>query len=181
MPLCGLRRFPDGIRLIQQPVREMKMLRGKEFHLKNVSVAEANRRIKEAGISGDALEITAELAPENTDEIGFQVRKGGAQETLVGISRRQKSVFIDRNKAGEVSYSKEAAGRHSGQIHQASGVKLQIFVDRSSVETFVNDGEVTLTDRIYPLQQSEDIELYSLNGNGKVKSLFIWKLDSVWK
>ncbi len=177
----GLRRFPDGIRLIQQPVREMKTLRGKEFHLENVSVAEAHRRIKEAGISGDTVEIQAELMPENSDEMGFRVRKGGAQETLVGISQRQKSVFIDRNKAGELSYSKEAAGRHSGQIHQASSVKFQVFVDRSSVEVFVNDGEVTLTDRIYPLEHSVGIEVYSLNGNGKIKSLSIWKLDSVWK
>ena len=45
----------------------------------------------------------------------------------------------------------------------------------------VNDGEVTLTDRIYPLEHSVGIEVYSLNGNGKVKSLSIWKLDSVWK
>jgi len=177
----GLRRFPDGIRLIQQPVREMKTLRGKEFHLENVSVAEANRRIKEAGIPGDTVEIQAELMPENSDEMGFRVRKGGAQETLVGISRRQKSVFIDRNKAGELSYSKEAGGRHSGQVQQASRVKLQIFVDRSSVEIFANDGEVTLTDRIYPLEHSVGIEVYSLNGNGKIKSLSIWKLDSVWK
>jgi fructan beta-fructosidase len=177
----GLKRFPDGIRLVQQPVREMKTLRGKEFHLERVSVEEANRRIKEAGISGDTVEIEAELAPGNAEEMGFGVRKGGAQETLVGISRGQKSVFIDRNKAGELSYSKEAGGRHSGQIRQTSSVKLQIFVDRSSVETFVNDGEVTLTDRIYPLKHSEGIELYSLNGNGKIKSLSIWKLASVWE
>ena len=177
----GLRRFPDGIRLVQQPVREMKTLRGKEFHLENVSVAEANLGIKEAGLSGDTVEIEAELAPENTDEMGFRVRKGGAQETVVGISRTQKSVFIDRSKSGELSYSKEAAGRHSGQIQPASEVKLQIFVDRSSVEVFANDGEVTLTDRIYPFEHSEGIELYSLNGNGKIKSLSIWKLDSVWK
>ena len=177
----GLKRFADGIRLVQQPVREMKALRGKEFLLENVSVAEANRRIKGAGISGNTVEIQAELMPENSDEMGFRVRKGGAQETLVGVSRSQKSVFIDRNKAGELSYSKEAAGRHSARIGQTSIVKLQIFVDRSSVETFVNDGEVMLTDRIYPLEHSKGIEVYSLNGNGKIKSLSIWKLDSVWK
>jgi len=177
----GLRRFPDGIRLVQQPVREMKTLRGKRFHLENISVAEANRRIKEAGISGDTLEMEAELAPENAEEMGFRVRKGGAQETVVGVSQTQKSVFIDRNNAGELSYSKEAAGRHAGQIQPASKVKLQIFVDRSSVEVFANDGEVTLTDRIYPFEHSEGIELYSLNGSGKIKSLSIWKLASVWK
>jgi len=84
----GLRRLPDGIRLVQQPVREMKTLRGKEFHLERVSVAEANRRIKESGISGDTVEIETELASGNAEEMGFRVRKGGVQETLVGISRK---------------------------------------------------------------------------------------------
>jgi fructan beta-fructosidase len=177
----GLRRFPDGIRLVQQPVREMKTLRGKEFRMENVTVAEANRRINEAGVSGNTIEIEAELAPENADEMGFRVRKGDAQETLVGISPKQKTVFIDRNKAGDLSYSKEAAGRHSARIGQTFVVKLQIFADRSSLETFVNDGEVTLTDRIYPSQQSAGIEIYSQNDKGKIKSLSIWKLDSVWK
>jgi beta-fructofuranosidase len=58
---------------------------------------------------------------------------------------------------------------------------LKIFVDRSSVEVFANDGEVTLTDRIYPLRLAVGIELYSLKGTGKIESLSVWKLDSVWK
>ena len=176
-----LRSFPDGIRLVQQPVREMKTLRGKEFRLENVSIAEANRRIREAGISGNTVEIEAEFETKDSKEMGFRVLRGEAQETLVGISGPEKSVFIDRNHAGELSYSKEAAGRHSARIHQTSKVKLQIFIDRSSVEAFVNEGEITLTDRVYPLQRAGDIEIYSRDGKGQVKSLSIWKLDSVWK
>jgi sucrose-6-phosphate hydrolase SacC (GH32 family) len=48
------------------------------------------------------------------------------------------------------------------------------------VEVFVNDGEVVLTDRIYPSPGSDGIELYSEEGQGKVLSLSIWKLGSIW-
>ncbi len=66
-------------------------------------------------------------------------------------------------------------------MRQNSRVKLHIFLDRSSVEVFVNDGEVVLTDRIYPSSGSDGIELYSDGGHGKVLSLSIWKLGSVWR
>jgi sucrose-6-phosphate hydrolase SacC (GH32 family) len=59
-------------------------------------------------------------------------------------------------------------------------VKLHIFLDRSSVEVFVDDGEVVLTDRMYPSPGSDGIELYSKEGQGKVLSLSIWKLGSIW-
>ena len=59
-------------------------------------------------------------------------------------------------------------------------MKLHVFLDRSSVEVFVNDGEVVLTDRIYPSPGSDGIELYSNGGQGKVLSLSIWKLGTIW-
>jgi sucrose-6-phosphate hydrolase SacC (GH32 family) len=37
-----------------------------------------------------------------------------------------------------------------------------------------------LTDRIYPSTGSDGIELYSTEGQGKVLSLSIWQLSSIW-
>jgi fructan beta-fructosidase len=59
-------------------------------------------------------------------------------------------------------------------------VKLHIFVDRSSVEVFANDGEKVMTDRIYPPPGSTGIEMYSIGDAGKVISLTVWPLKSVW-
>jgi sucrose-6-phosphate hydrolase SacC (GH32 family) len=53
-------------------------------------------------------------------------------------------------------------------------------VDRSSVEVFANDGEKVITARIYPPPSSTGIELYSTGGGGKVVSLTIWPLGSIW-
>jgi len=178
--VLGLRKYQNGIRLVQQPVPEMQRLRGHEFRLENMTIGEANQKIKQAGITGNTVEIDAELQLGSAEELGFKVLKGGASETLVGVSGGGKSVFIDRNKGGESWYSKEAAGRHGTIISSGENVKLHIFVDWSSVELFVNNGEVTLTERVYPPKGAEGIELYSTSGAGKIKSLSIWKLRSVW-
>jgi fructan beta-fructosidase len=178
--VLGLRKYEKGIRMVQEPVREMKQLRGKEFRLENKTVSEANQKIKEARVAGNTLEIEAELRLNGAEDLGFKLLEDSRNETLVGIAGDGENVFIDRNKSGESSYSKEAAGRHGTTISGKPTVKFRIFVDRSSVELFVNDGEVTLTERVYPPKGADGIEIYSTNGAGNIMSLSIWKISSVW-
>ena len=178
----GLMKFPDGIRLVQRPIVEAKRLRQKELlRVSNVSVPEAIQAMHSAKASGDTLEIEAELAPADAKEIGFRLRKGGAEETDLGFTPEKREVFVDRSRSGEVSFAAEFPGRQRATVRQSSRVKLHVFLDRSSVEVFVNDGEVVLTDRIYPSRGSDGIELYSDVGRGKVLSLSIWKLGAVWQ
>jgi fructan beta-fructosidase len=178
----GLTQFPDGIRLVQRPIAETKRLRSVELlRVSNLSLPDAIQAMYSAKASGETLEIEAELAPEASREIGFRLCKGRTEETVLGFTPENKEVFIDRTRSGEVSFAPEFPGRHKAALRQNSQVKLHVFVDRSSVEVFVDDGEVVLTDRIYPSQGSDGIELYSDDGHGRVLSLSIWRLGSVWR
>jgi fructan beta-fructosidase len=53
-------------------------------------------------------------------------------------------------------------------------------VDRSSIELFANDGEVAITDLIFPLTESDGIELYAKGGNVWLRSLLLFPLKSVY-
>ena len=178
----SLKQFPEGIRLVQKPIAETKALRQQELlRISMLSVLKAIEAMKSANVRGETLEIQAELAPEDAKEIGFRLRKGGSEETDVGISPESNEVFVDRTRSGQVSFSPEFPGRYKAKLRQSSRVRLHVFLDRSSVELFVNDGEVVLTNRIYPSPGSDGIELYSEAGRGKVLSLSIWKLGSIWQ
>lgn len=59
-------------------------------------------------------------------------------------------------------------------------LKLRIFVDKSTVELFVNDGERVLTMLTFPSESQTGASLYSLGGNVDVK-MTVWKLDSIWQ
>jgi fructan beta-fructosidase len=177
----SLSQFPDGLRLEQKPVAEAKALRERELlQLSNVSVLTAMEAIQLANIRGETLEIEAEISPADAKEIGFRLRKGGSEETLLGFTTENKEVFVDRTRSGLVSFAPEFSGRYKAILGQIARLKVHIFLDRSSVEAFVNDGEVVLTDRIYPSSGSDGIELYSEARKGKVLSLSIWNLGSIW-
>ena len=111
------------------------------FHIENASLAEVNRKIQQARFKADIYEFEAELRPEKADEIGFRLRKSANAETLLGFDALHGEVFVDRTHSGEVSFSKNFPGRHSARLENSVGIKLHVFVDRSSVEVFANDGE----------------------------------------
>jgi fructan beta-fructosidase len=176
-----LRRYVDGLRLVQRPVHELESLRQKTLRMVNAGIAEANQKFVDAGAKGEAYEFEAELQPGQTEDIGFRLRKGKEVETLVGFDAIHNEVYVDRTRSGEVSFSKDFPGRYSARVEKSSSIKLHVFVDRSSVEVFVNDGERVFSDRIYPPPGSDGIEVYAKGDGARVVSLTMWQLSSVWK
>ena len=179
----GRTGHPDSdsqLLMVQAPVRELQRLRGKPFQVVNARVQDANSKIAAAGFKGESYEIEAELEPGRASEIGFHVLKGDGAETVVGIVPASNTLFVDRTNSGDVFFSEYFPGRYSTTLHDTKRVKLHIFVDRSIVEVFANDGEKVMTDRAYPPQDSWKIEIYSPGGAGKVVSLTIWPLQSIW-
>ena len=161
--------------MVQEPVRELQSLREKPFVTRNSSFAAANQKL--AAVKDDTYEIEAELEPDGASEVGFRLRKGDHAETVVGIVPATNTLFVDRTKSGEVSFSKDFPGRFTTTLSDTKRVKLHIFVDRSSVEVFANNGEKVMTNRVYPPPGSTGIEVY---GAGKVVSLTVWPLKGVW-
>jgi fructan beta-fructosidase len=176
-----LRRYADGLRLVQRPVRELETLRREKLQIANVSIAEANQKIRDSRTKGEVYELEADLQPVQAGDIGFRLRKGKDVETLVGFDAVHSEVYVDRTHSGEISFSKDFPGRHSAEIEKGGSIKFHIFVDRSSVEVFVNDGERVLSERIYPPPGSDELELYSNGAEAKVNSLTVWRLNSTWK
>jgi fructan beta-fructosidase len=60
-------------------------------------------------------------------------------------------------------------------------LKLRVFVDTSSVEVFVNDGETVLTSLILPKPDSRGLELNVERGQLKRVEIDLWPLKSAWK
>jgi fructan beta-fructosidase len=177
-----LKTYPEGIRLLQTPAKETESLRVEQvLRIKSVVALQANQELQMANGRSDTLEIEAEFVPGPAAEFGFRLRKGQKEETLVGVSAKTHEVFIDRTRSGLVSFSPDFSGGHHANLHWTSPIKLHIFLDRSSVEVFANDGETVLTDRIYPSPASDGIEVYSDASDSRIQSLTIWKLASIWK
>jgi fructan beta-fructosidase len=178
-----LRRFADGIRLVQEPVTELRVLRGRHARVENRSVEAANSFLQAKGVRGETIEIVAEISPGGASEFGLRVRKGSGEETVIGVDTKKQTLFVNRTRSGNVGFDEHFPSRDAGPITLAAGksVKLHIFVDRSSVEVFGNDGETVLSEAIFPKSASDGIELYSHDGHARVLTMDVWNLKSAYQ
>jgi sucrose-6-phosphate hydrolase SacC (GH32 family) len=86
-------------------------------------------------------------------------------------------IFVDRTHSGQVGFDPAFAARHSAQMTPHEGkIGLHIFVDRSSVEVFGNDGRLVMTERIFPDPASLGLELFADGGEVALASLDVYQL-----
>jgi sucrose-6-phosphate hydrolase SacC (GH32 family) len=175
----SLSRNDDGLRLIQQPARELKKIRGDHFIFRGGTVAEANNWIREQVISGDKLQIEVAIKDTGTNEFGLDLLKGESEVTKIRCEPAR--LVLDRTHSGKSNFHSNFAKPYEAPLTTHGGrTRLNIFVDTSSVEIFANGGEALLTALVLPGENSRDLEFWSSGDGTKIERLEIWKMNSVW-
>jgi len=165
-------------RLAMKPVEELKKLRTEQVRLQPQEIKD---QVRLDNLAGDRLEISAEfsLADCTADTFGFHVRcsEDGTEKTRVVYDVNKRKVTVDRNHSGKG----EGGVRHSQVPGEDNSIHFHLFLDSSSLELFVNDGETVMTTRIYPDPTSNAIELFATNGSVKLVKLDAWTLKDIWE
>ena len=175
-----LKRFPEGIRLVQEPAAELRRLRSEPLTLSARGLPETNRAL--ASRKGTAWEMIVDLDLGSAAQAGLKIRSGASEETVVGVRRDPAEFFVDRTRSGNVGFHEKFPARHTAPSRRAAGsVRLHVFVDWSSVEVFAGHGEVVISERIFPSARSDGVQLYAEGGDAAVSSLGILRLRSIWE
>ncbi len=181
--VLSLRRTSEGLRLTQQPIAELAKLRMPTM-TKNEAIGGhgpqgniVRRKL------GDVQEITSEFILGEQSGVEFQLFANAPnQVTVVGYDPAKQEIFIDRTGSGLVDFDKRFPARHVAPLKLVNGkLRLHVFVDRSSVEVFANDGAVTLTDRIFPAANTQGVWCFTYGRDVVPVSLKAWQLRSIWK
>ena len=79
--------------------------------------------------------------------------KNKEEETLLQYASRLKKLTFDRTKSGNTEFNKFFLSVENVNVSLHNGtLKLKVPVDRRIVEVFINDGETTLTDLVFPVK-----------------------------
>jgi sucrose-6-phosphate hydrolase SacC (GH32 family) len=161
----GLRRTAEGVRLVQSPVRELSSLRAK-----------AEARLAAAAAMPGSAEVELEIASGDWSEAGFRLSNAEGEEVLVGVRARPLEVFVDRRRSRATPFHDAYPERHSGPVRWREGrIMLRAIFDRTTLEVFANDGEVVISDRVYPTRPLDRIEPLH-GGRGLASPLRLWEL-----
>jgi fructan beta-fructosidase len=152
-----LRMTAKGIRLFRYPVKEIESLYSKPFKLQDYTLKPGDNPLSE--ISGDLFDIEMEIEPGDATEFGIRLH-----ETAVTYAE-----------------GKVASLGATADVSPIGGLlALRILVDRTSIETFANRGEISMTSCFLPKNINTGLELYAKGGEVKIRSLRVTKLQSSW-
>jgi sucrose-6-phosphate hydrolase SacC (GH32 family) len=174
-----LKTFPEGIRMVQNPVKELESLRT-EHKIVTDNVFEGVLTPKKFSPGRNCYELIVEFENISAEEFGVNICVGGDQKTVVGYNVAREELFVDRRMSGLDDFSSVFPDVSRGPLKNRTGItRLHIFVDKCSVEVFGNSGETTITSKIYPDPESTGITLFSNNGKIKVTRAELWELGSI--
>ncbi|WP_392567010.1 GH32 C-terminal domain-containing protein [Utexia brackfieldae] len=147
----------DGL-IIQKPVHELAK---KRHTLKTINLA-INGIVDLADFNCRKGEMCLTLNNQNAAVSGLHFCVGEQERTTIQVDWQKQLIILDRSQTGQSVA--QAYGEQRKIPYQKTSITLQIFLDTSSVEIFVNEGEFVLTSRIFPAQNSDRLQLFSHDG-----------------
>lgn len=167
-----------GLRLAQTPLSELKQLRDARWLWQNIAVQPAQPF--RPFVKGNTLEIIAEFEGiAHADQLGVRVLSSNGNAMTIGCDPQKQILFTDRRQAGQVDFHEEFPSVHQAELPLANGrLHLHIFVDRSMVEVFANDGLICFSERVFPDESSTGIEIFTEGVAVQLKSLAVFELKT---
>lgn len=164
-------------KLYQLPVEEVKDYRTNCSSYKDINV-KGNLILD--NIEGQAVELELEIDSLQANKFGLRVLKNETQQTVIYYDKQEGKVVFDRSQNGENITGSEA-DKENKDIRKApvslinNALKLQIFIDRSSVEVFIQDGERVMSSTVYPTATAKTIEFFA-DENIIIRTLNKWDI-----
>lgn len=146
--------------LISKPIRELTKLR-----LDPVTFYS-----NEFELPSELLEI--ELKPTDKD---FKLTFSNDLGEQVVVESMQGNLSFDRSNSTSLEFHKEFKKRHPSSVTGTQSKEIRIFLDRSSMEVFVNQGELVITELLFPSSPYTKLSMQGVEPNSVV-----YPLKSIW-
>ncbi|NEM91138.1 glycoside hydrolase family 32 protein [Galbitalea soli] len=129
---------------------------------------------------GQAYELDADLAWTTANNIGISVGTNSNASRKTNIGVYNGNLYVDRGGSDQVPYSFGSFQQSQAPLPTGtSSVHLRILVDHGSVEVFVGDGRITLSNQAFFASSDTGISLYTIGGSGTFSNLSITEFAHV--
>lgn len=105
----------------------------------------------------------------------FSVKLANTLNEFLEISITDNNLVVDRRLAGNSSFNDVFAAKHKAPLNGIIIKKVQIYFDKSSVEIFVNDGELVITDLVFSTETYKSVNYF-----GDIELVTIYPIDLIF-
>ena len=189
----------DGeIYLSAAPVPEIKTLRKEKKEIPAFTVANDYHIDSLLANNDGAYELALEITVGEAEIMGLSLFNDKGEKVDIYFNLPEKRLVMDRTKSGIVDFGKKSVS-HEIEVHdrrkttsinyiddfalatwapikKENKYTLDVFVDKCSVEIFLNGGKVAMTNLIFPSEPYNRMCFYSKGGSFQVDSFKAYRL-----
>ena len=173
---------PAGLRVASQPVKELQNIYGTTKSLEAQTVSGALDISEKASFNASTFDLELAVEPAGTqNSFAVELSNGKDQKVLIGFDATRGQYYIDRTKAGDLSFSDKFAGiQYAPRLSSDKVFDLRLLVDVASVELFADGGKTVMTSVYFPDEEFTKVRLVADEGQVKVNGGRITDLKSIY-
>lgn len=171
-----LQRFGNDLLLTCRPAPIYEKLHGVELSSAKRILLNQDTHIGEK-LAASYLQI--EFNSTHTNDVGIELKNTVGQVVRIGYRKSDGVFYVDRRASGNENFAEGFAGTHTATAkHSYDCIKLEIYIDRCSVEVFFNDAEYAMSELIFPEEPLSSIKPYAV-GDADLLSIRIREMQKI--
>ncbi|GIP52992.1 glycoside hydrolase family 32 protein [Paenibacillus vini] len=159
-------------RLVSQPVDALQQRVGSIDSIEQIQV----NGHKTLDFTGETYQLDADISWSEIKNVGFRLRESAdrTRHVDVGLFVQGQYSYVNRastgqpDQSGKYLESKAPFNASNKKVHH-----LKILVDRTSIEVFVDEGEIAFSNLIFPDSHDKGITLYTEGGTAAFNNVVI--------
>lgn len=172
-----LYREGQELYLKSTPSVEVKKARGKKVSIPSFKVSGKHEIVNLFEEKQGAYEVEIVIQNAGASKIAFCLLNDKGEKVSMYYDLNRKQFVMDRSESGTVDFSKDFPAVTVAPVNVDKELTLRLFVDRSSIEAFGEDGKFVMTNLVFPSQPYVKM-CFEADKNGyAVKALNVYKLQ----
>ncbi len=175
----GLFRGADGeIYASSSPSPELEALRGKlTLDLKSKKVGQKPVSFRLPSENDGVCEILADVNPGNAGKVSMELSNSKGEKVVMVYDVAARTLSFDRRESGIVDFSQDfPAVTLSPTFGDGKNISLRIFIDRSSIEVFGDNGRFVMTNLVFPNEPYSTLSVKTEGGTSKIANFRIYSI-----
>jgi fructan beta-fructosidase len=169
-----------GPGLRSRPIAELAALRRTTAVIGPRTIAAPFDLTQAAKIHSGLLELDIDLDTTGAPSSELQFANQRGERTIFRLNAAERRFELDRSASGAVGFSPVFAAVQSAPWPGTDQrVRLHIYLDQSSIEIFINDGETVFTALVFPATPYDSVTLRG-SGSFALNAATVYELGSVW-
>ncbi len=181
-------------------VKETETLRKSTRSIENVTVESETVIDSITDGINSGVELEMDIVPGKAQTVGFDIMNAKGEKTKIYLDLKSGRAVMDRTESGLIAFG-EKAEPHFKENHdrrktesvnyindfalgtwaplslcEGKSYHLNVFVDKCSVELFVDGGRIAMTNLVFPTEVYNSLRFYAEGGKAEIKNLNIHKL-----